>query len=326
MGSSDCLKSYLNKGKVKVQAEKKKKEDKVVRILLFILALLSASAVIFIVLFLAIQGLKPFFKIYITEGKEYRVPFREFLFGNQFEPGPNRYGSGYILVNTFYITLLTMILVMPVSVLTALVIVKMSPKPIGILLNGAIEVLASVPSVIFGMFGKARITQFVKWLASLFHYQTAGGLSVLSVVLVLTMMSVPTVTMLSISAIKSVSHSLELGSLALGASKSQTNFKVVLTSAKGGIFAGMILGVSKALGEATAITMVSGQAGSGPSFSLLDTTSTLTTTMLSGLGEASGSKYDIKFSLGLLLIFVILISNLLLQLFNARLEKGGKKA
>ena len=131
--------------------------------------------------------------------------------------------------------------------------------------------------------------------------------------------------MLSITAIKSVNKNLELGSLALGASRSETNFKVVLTSARSGIFAGLILGIARALGEATAVTMVCGNAGSGPNFNLFGTTRTLTTTMLQGFGEATGLKYDIRFSIGLMLIFIILISNLILSALNRKLSKGGRK-
>ncbi len=192
------------------------------------------------------------------------VSFWHFLIGGEWEGGTAVYGAGYIILNTIYITLLSLLLIAPISIMTALVIVKMTPKWIGGTLNAIIEILASVPSVIFGMFGQNMITTLVKNLADVFGVQSAGGLSTLAVVLVLTMMSVPTVTMLSITAIKSVNHNLELGSLALGASKSETNFKVVLGGAKSGIFAGLILGTSRALGEATAVTMVCGNAGSGP--------------------------------------------------------------
>lgn len=322
--SNRSITRFIDKDLTLKKAKTKTKTDMIVRSLLFLLAALSASAVIFIVLFIAIQGLMPFFKTYTIDGVEYHVSFWHFLFGNEWEGGTAVYGAGYIVLNTIYITLLSLCLIAPISIMTALVIVKMTPKWLGGILNAIIEILASVPSVIFGMFGQNMITGLVKNMSSAFNYQSAGGLSTLAVVLVLTMMSVPTVTMLSITAIKSVNHNLELGSLALGASKSETNFKVVLGGAKSGIFAGLILGTSRALGEATAVTMVCGNAGSGPNFGLFDTTRTLTSTMLTGLTEASGLKYDIKFSVGLLLIFIILISNMLLSFLNRKLNKGGK--
>lgn len=326
MESSNRSLRFITREQTIKKARKKTKADLMVRSLLFLLAAISASAVIFIVVFIAVKGIQPFVKGYTIEGVEYHVSFWHFLFGSQWEGGTAVYGAGYIIVNTIYITLLSMLLTAPISILTALVIVKMSPRPVGAFLNGVIEILASVPSVIYGMFGQAMVTGWVKSLCSLFHYQSAGGLSTFAVVIVLTMMSMPSVTMLSITAIKSVNHSLELGSLALGASRSETNFRVVLKSAKSGIFAGLILGISRALGEATAVTMVCGNAGSGPNFNPFDTTRTLTTTMLQGLSEASGLKYDIKFSVGLLLIFIILSSNLLLSFINSRISMGSQNA
>lgn len=325
MESSHRLIHYIDKKAIEKKAQRKTKTDVIVRSLLFVLALLSSSAVIFIVLFIAIKGIEPFLKSYEIDGVSYRVSFLQFLIGNKWENGLGNYGAGYIIVNTIYLTLLTLLLTAPISIMTALVIVKMTPKLIGGFLNGTIEILASVPSVIYGMFGQSVITSIVKNMADVFHFQSAGGLSTLAVVIVLTMMSLPSVTMLSISAIRSVDSKLELGSLALGASRSETNFRVVLNSSKSGIFAGLILGTSRALGEATAVTMVCGNAGSGPNFNLFSSTRTLTTTMLTGLSEASGLKYDIKFSVGLLLIFIILISNLSLNSLNKKLSKGAGK-
>ncbi len=318
--------SYIDKTKIEIKANNKTKSDSIVRTLLFILTLLSSSCVLFIVLFIGVKGVKPFFSTYTIDGATVKVNFWSFLTGLKWtEDGANGFGAGFIILNSIYVTFLTILFTAPISIMSALVIVKMSPKPLGTVLNTIIEILASIPSVIYGMFGKAEITILVKKLADLFNLQTAGGLSTLSSVLVLTMMSIPTVTMLSITAIKAVNKNLELGSLALGASKSETNFKVVLVSARSGIFAGLILGIAKALGEATAITMVCGNAGSGPNFNLFFTTRTLTTTMLSGFSEATGLKYDIRFSVGIMLIIIILLSNMMLNYVNKKLSKGNQK-
>ena len=101
--------------------------------------------------------------------------------------------------------------------------------------------------------------------------------------------------------------------MALGATKTQTNFKVVLTSAKSGIFAGAILGLGRAFGEATAVSMVAGNKLYGPTFNLFDITRTLTSTMLAGLKETSGLDYDIRFSVGIVLLVVIFVSNFILN-------------
>ena len=150
-------------------------------------------------------------------------------------------------------------------------------------------------------------------ISGVFGIQTLGGQSVITTALVLGMMIFPTITMVSINSIQAVKNELILGSLALGASKTQTNFKVVLKGAKNGIFSGIILGVGRALGEATAVSKVCGNAQVGPTFSLFDTTSTITTTILSGFNEASGMAYDVKFSLGVVLILIIISTNLVLN-------------
>ncbi len=118
---------------------------------------------------------------------------------------------------------------------------------------------------------------------------------------------------MAVTAISSVDKEIELGSLALGATQTQTNFKVILTSAKSGIFAGAILGIGRAFGEATAVAMVAGNKLTGPTFDLFDITRTLTSTMLAGLKETTGLDYDIRFSVGIVLMVVILGSNWILN-------------
>ena len=135
----------------------------------------------------------------------------------------------------------------------------------------------------------------------------------LAAALVLAIMIIPTITLLSITAIKAVRDDQINASLALGASPTQTNFKIVLRAAKSGIFSGIILGVGRALGEATAVSMVAGNAGSGPNFNPFGLTRTLTSTMLMGIKETTGLDYDIRFSVGLVLIVIILLSNALLN-------------
>ena len=143
--------------------------------------------------------------------------------------------------------------------------------------------------------------------------QSKGGNSVIATVLVLALMTLPTITAISEVSIRSVGRDIELGSLALGATKTQTNFKVVLASAKSGIFASAILGIGRALGEATAVSLVAGNAKSGPSLGFFDITSTLTSTMLEGLKETTGIDYDIRFSVGIILMVVILLTNMVLN-------------
>ena len=205
----------------------------------------------------------------------------------------------------------------PLSVLTALFIAKIAPKHVAEVMTTVVELLASIPSVVYGVFASGTITVLVSSLASSLGFVTAGGSSLLAVILLLAIMIFPTITSLSITAIRSVDREVELGSLALGATRTQTNFKVILTSAKSGIFAGAILGIGRAL-KRYSCSMVAGNKMFGPTVNVFDTTRTLTTTMLAGLKETTGLDYDIRFSAGLVLMAVILLSNLLLNLMKKK--------
>jgi len=293
--------------------------DKVVKNLFKIIAIFCALIVIFITLFILIKGMTPFFKTYNINGEASKVGFIDFVFGGTWFEAPSKYGVGFIIIDTIYVTLIALLIAVPISILTALFISRIAPKWLSIFFNTTTELLASIPSVIFGLFGSYIVTQIIKGLSNSFGYQSAGGLSGLSAAIVLAMMIIPTITMISVTAINAVKKDQILGSLALGASVTQTNFIVVLKSAKSGIFSGVILGVGRALGEATAISMVIGNAGSGPTFNLFDTSRTLTSTMLLGIHETSGVDYDIRFSVGIVLIVIILVTNVLLNLIKKRI-------
>lgn len=275
---------------------------------------------VFIIVFITVKGLSPFIQRYQIGGQDYSVNFVKFIFGNTWYISPNIYSIGFVIVNTIYVVFLSCIISVPISVLTALFIVKMAPKRLGAIMGYAVELLAAIPSIIFGVFGMNVITKFVSGLASIFGIATAGGISTLATVLVLAIMIMPTVTLLSITSIKAVKREQELGSLALGASVMQTNFKIVLRGAKRGIFAGIILGIGRALGEATAISMVCGNSGKGISFNVFDTTRTLTTTMMLGLKETEGLDYDIRFSVGIVLMIIIIAVNVGLNLVKRKMK------
>ena len=271
-------------------------------------------------MFILIKGLTPFIKSYHINGAFYKVDFIKFIFGSRWFKNPNIFGIGFIIVNTIYVTIISLLMAIPISILTALFIAKIAPKKISTILSYIIELLSSIPSVIYGMFGMGVVTKIVKALSNFFGYQSAGGLSVLTVAIVLAIMIIPTITMISVSSIQAVKKAYIEGSLALGASITQTNFKIVLSSAKNGIFSGVILGIGRALGEATAVSMVAGNPSSGPNFHPFEATKTLTSTMLQGLTEAEGLEYDIRFSVGIVLIMLILGSNLLLNLIKRRIK------
>lgn len=288
--------------------------DESVKRILQALAILSASFIFIIAGVILYKGITPF----ITDNSGLgRVPLWNFLTGNTWLVGPtfasNLYSIGFIIVQTIFVTFLSLLISFPIGVLTALFIAKIAPKKVAEVLRTVVEMLASIPSIIYGLFGAGVILKVVYDFSAMLGYQSKGGSSVLSTVIILALMTIPTITTVSEVAIRSVDKTLIYGSLALGASPTQTNFKVVLAAAKSGIFTSAILGVGRALGEATAVSLVAGGRRSGLSFNILDTTSTLTTTMLEGMKESAGLDYDIRFSVGIILMIVILITNLTLN-------------
>lgn len=293
--------------------------DQSVKVVLQALAILSASFIFVIAGVILVKGITPFIT---NNGGLGAVPLIPFLTGDTWLIGPtfqsNLYSVGFIIIQTIYVVFLSLLISFPVGVLTALFIAKIAPKKLAELLRTVVEMLASIPSIIYGLFGAGVILQIVYNFSALLGYQSKGGNSVLSTVIILALMTIPTITTVSEVAIRSVDKTLIHGSLALGASPTQTNFKVVLAAAKSGIFTSAILGVGRALGEATAISLVSGGRRSGLSFHLLDTTSTLTTTMLEGMKESAGLDYDIRFSVGIVLMVVILLTNFTLNFIKRK--------
>lgn len=301
--------SYGKRIQNQEKIKRKRRIDHMLKGLFQSMALLSGSLIAIIVIFVFIKGIQPFLPNYANG----QISLSQFLLGDVWRQDQEIYGVGFIIVNTLLSAFGALLLAFPISVLSALFVVKIAPKRLAATMRTIIELLAGIPSVVYGVFAAGAITSFVMRLGNHFGIDSAGGSSFLAVVLLLAIMIYPTITSLSMSAIAAVGKELEEGSLALGASKTQTNFKVVLTAAKSGIFAGAILGIGRAFGEATAVAMVAGNKMFGPTFDFFDITRTLTSTMLAGLKETTGLDYDIRFSVGLVLMVVILLSNLLLN-------------
>jgi phosphate transport system permease protein len=336
VNEGEDLHTYV-KEKLKASDEAIKKKlliDKIFKNSLLVSTVLGAAIIVVILLIIITNGIAPFLPNY----KDGQVNFYDFITGTKWSPNKQIFGVGYMIINTLYITLLSVILIVPISILTALFISKVAPKRLANIMRTVVEILASIPSVLFGLVGAALlikyIDNFAKGINKLFFsvseltngiipynpIETVAGLSTLAAVLVLSMMIFPTITSIAETSIRSVPKSLEEASLALGATKVQTNFKVVLTSAKSGIFAGVILGVGRALGEATAVSLVAGNLAVGPTLKLFSPTQTLTSAMLLGIHESEGLSYDIRYSVALVLMVLILIVNAILNLVK---EKVG---
>ena len=300
--------------------KRRKINDKIWRGIFIASGIISALMIVVIIIFVSAKGVSPFLSNY----EHARQSVGKFLTGMTWRPdvGEGVYGVAFIIVNTLVSALIAAAISFPIAVLTALFIVKIAPKRLREPMQIVVELLAAIPSVVYGVFAASKITTLVESIAGFFGVSTFGGKSLMSVSLLLAIMIFPTITSMSINAIFAVDKNLELGSLALGASRTQTNFKVVLTSAKSGIFAGLVLGLGRAFGEATAVSMVAGNSQIGINLNPFAPTRTLTSTMLSGLKETTGVDYDIRFSVGIVLMVIILITNLLIQIVKRKIGGG----
>ncbi len=295
--------------------------DQIFKYFFLLIAILAASSIVFIIVFILIQGIKPFISTYPYIEGESLEKAKLWIFLTSTTWTDLNYGALGAFINTIYLTAIATIIALPVSVLSALFVVRIAPKWLSIIMQNVVELLAAIPSIIFGLFGRGIINPIVRDFAKIFKIQTAGGISGLSTVIVLAIMMIPTITMLSITSMKAVKKPLIEASLALGATKTQTDFKIVMGGAKSGITAALILGIGRALGEATAVSMVCGNVAVGPNWDLFDATRTLTSTMMLGLHESSGIQYDIRFSVGILLIVTILVTNVILNLIKKRITR-----
>lgn len=292
--------------------------DRLFHSLFTVSAIIAGAMLVLIFVFVAARGVIVFLPSY-----EYgNLSIVKFLFGSLWRQDQAIYGVGFIIINTLLVSLFAAILAFPLSVLSALFIVRIAGPRLRSAMTTVVEVLAAIPSVVYGVFAAGSISSWVEELAKLFGVTTFGGNSGLTAVILLTLMIYPTMTALAVTSIRAVPASLEHASLALGASVTQTNFNVILPAARSGIIAGLILGLGRAFGEATAVSMVAGNAMSGPSWNPFDITRTLTSTILAGLKETSGLDYDVRFSVGIVLMIVILIFNALIQRVRKRI--GGQ--
>jgi hypothetical protein len=300
-------------------AQKKLRYDAIASRIFLSIAIICASVIVFIIFFIFIKGIGPFIIKYPKDGELYTASLGKFIIGTTWTN--YNYGILGMLINTIYIVLISSIFSFAISVLTALFIVRIAPKRLGKAFEMVIELLASIPSIVFGLFGQGFICPMVRDFAGIFGLQTAGGSSTLSTIIVLIMMMIPTITMLSITSMRAVKQDQINASLALGATKAQTDYKIVIAGAKSGIFSAMILGIGRALGEATAVSMVCGNAAEGPVFNMFGITRTLTSTMMLGLHETTGVDYDIRFTVGIVLIILILGANIGLNKLRKRMIK-----
>ncbi|MBQ3772879.1 MAG: phosphate ABC transporter permease subunit PstC [Pseudobutyrivibrio sp.] len=234
------------------------------------------------------------------------------------------YGISYIISASIVGTTAAVLLGVPIGLMTAVYISEIAGKKAGNLVRTAIELLAAIPSVIYGLIGMMVLNPLMfkleqKVFAGDSTHQFTGGANMLSAIIVLAIMILPTVISVSTSSLKAVSDNLRAASLALGATKEQTIFKVVIPAAKSGILTGAVLGIGRALGEAMAINMVAGGAVNIPL--PFNSVRTLTTQIVSEMGYAQGLHRQVLFTVGLVLyIFIMIVNYILLRVRKAGVD------
>ncbi len=251
---------------------------------------------------------------------------KEIIFGTVWKPTASEpsFGILYIILTSAAGTALAVLLGVPTGVLTAVFLAETAPKRLALAVKPAVELLAGIPSVIYGLLGLMILNPLMyKLELALFKgskiHQFTGGANLLSAVIVLAIMILPTVINISESAIRAVPSSLKSASLALGASHIQTIFKVMIPAAKSGIITAIVLGVGRAIGEAMAITLVSGSSVNMPL--PFNSVRFLTTAIVAEMGYAAGVHRQVLFTIGLVLFAFIMIINVSLTRI---LKKGDK--
>lgn len=277
-------------------------------------AIMSIVAVVSITGYMLISGTPALFK----EG------FIDILFKTTWAPTASdpQYGILLIILTSIVGVILAILIGVPIGLLTAIHLAEMANKHVRKILKSAIELLAGIPSVVYGLLGILIINPMMYKLELLIYkgdtsHQFTGGANLLSAIIVLAIMILPTLINISETALKSVPDDLRKSSLALGASQIQTIFKVVLPAAKNGIISAIVLGVGRAIGEAMAILLVAGNAVTFPF--PFHSVRFLTTAIVSEMGYASGVHREVLFTIGLVLFVFIMIINLVLTFI---LKKG----
>lgn len=277
------------------------KPERVMKAVFLLTACVSVAAVALICIFLFASGVPAIAEIGVLK----------FVFGTQWKPTNNIFGIFPMIVGSLYVTAGALIIGVPVGILTAVFMARFCPDWLYKIMKPAINLMAGIPSVVYGFFGLTVLVPFVR--------NTFGGrgLSVLTASVLLGLMILLTIIGVSESAIRAVPQSYYEGGLALGASHERSVFFTTLPAAKSGIFAGVILGVGRAIGETMAIIMVAGNQTVIPK-SLTDGVRTLTTNIVMEMGYAADLHLDALIGTAVVLFVFILIINLSLSLLKRR--------
>lgn len=285
------------------------------QIIFAICACFAVLAVVSITLYMAISGAPAIFK----------VGLKEILFTTVWKPtaAEEQFGILYVILTSVIGTSMAILIGAPIGILSAVFLAQVAPKKVVMVVKPAVELLAGIPSVVYGLLGIYILSPLMYRLElAVFKgsrtHQFTGGANELCAVLVLTVMILPTVINISETSIKAVPEQIKAASLALGASQMQTIFKTILPAARSGIITAVVLGVGRAMGEAMAISLVSGNSVNLPL--PFHSVRFLTTAIVSEMGYAQGTHRQVLFTIGLVLFAFIMLINIAL---NKILKKGA---
>ena len=272
-----------------------------------LLGLVTVGCVLLMTVYLILSGLPAIREIGLTK----------FLFGKTWAStaATPEYGILPFILTSVYGTAGAIVLGVPVGFLAAVYIAKLAPKRVRRVLQSAVSLLAGIPSVVYGLVGMLVL---VPGIRKIFH--VPDGASLLAAIVVLAIMILPSIIKVSVTALEAVPREYEDASLALGATPVETYFKVSVPAAKSGIAAAVVLGVGRAIGEAMAVMMVSGNAPNMPE--LMGSVRFLTTAVASEMSYSSGLQRQALFSIALVLFLFILLINATLNFFLKRDREG----
>ena len=290
-------------------AQRKKMFEAVVHGIFLLLGLITVGCVLLITVYLVISGIPAIQKIGL-------VPFLtgEVWSSTSAEP---KYGILPFILTSVYGTAGAIVLGVPVGFLTAVYLSKVAPKKVRTVLEAAVSLLAGIPSVVYGLVGMLVLVPAIR---KTFHLP--DGASLFAAIIVLAVMILPSIIKVSVTALEAVPHEYEDASLALGATEVETYFRVSVPAAKSGIAAAVVLGVGRAIGEAMAVMMASGNVSNMPS-SIFESVRFLTTAVASEMSYSSGLQRQALFSIALVLYLFILLINASLNFFLKRDKEGA---
>ena len=289
-------------------AQRKKMFEAVVHGIFLLLGLITVGCVLLITVYLIISGIPAIQKIGL-------VPFLTGKVWSSTSAEP-KYGILPFILTSVYGTAGAIVLGVPIGFLTAVYLSKVAPKKVRTVLEAAVSLLAGIPSVVYGLVGMLVLVPAIR---KTFHLP--DGASLFAAIIVLAVMILPSIIKVSVTALEAVPHEYEDASLALGATEVETYFRVSVPAAKSGIAAAVVLGVGRAIGEAMAVMMVSGNAPNMPS--IFESVRFLTTAVASEMAYSSGLQHQALFSIALVLYLFILLINAALNFFLKRDKEGN---